>query len=62
MATGAQNLRRSIIADLLAVRGHLTTPYVDDPRWTPWSRFVERVLLNVDALTARAESGPEGER
>jgi hypothetical protein len=50
----ARTLRRDIIASLIAVRPHLTTPYSDDPRWTPWDRFVERALRDVDALAALA--------
>lgn len=54
--TTARDLRREIIADLLAVRVHLTTPYTDDPRWTPWDRFVERALRSIEGLAALSEN------
>lgn len=50
----ARRLRRNIIASLIAVKGHLDTPYPDDPRWTPWTRFIERTLRDVDELGALA--------
>jgi len=47
--------RRELFADLIAVKGHLVTPYPDDPRWTPWRWFVERALHRSDeAATALA--------
>lgn len=46
----AKRLRREIIASLIAVKGHLDTPYPDDPRWTPWTRFIERTIDRVDEL------------
>ena len=49
-STEARRLRRSIAASLIAVKGHLDTPYPDDPRWTPWTRFIERTLRQVDEL------------
>lgn len=50
----ARRLRRNILASLIAVKGHLDTPYPDDPRWTPWTRFIERTLRDVDELGALA--------
>jgi hypothetical protein len=35
-------------ASLIAVKGHLDTPYPDDSRWTPWTRFVELPLQRMD--------------
>lgn len=43
-------LRRGVLASLIAVKGHLDTPYPDDPRWTPWTRFVERAMRQVEEL------------
>jgi hypothetical protein len=53
-AATVRDLRRDIIATLIAVKGHLDTPYPDDDRWTPWTRFVERALRDVDVLAERA--------
>ena len=53
-------LRREIIASLIAVKPHLDAPYPDDPRWTPWTRFVERTLARVDELAKLAEGGRHG--
>jgi hypothetical protein len=39
---------RGVLADIIAIKPHLTTPYPDDPRWTPWSRFAERALRTVE--------------
>ena len=44
------NARRSIAASLIAVKGHLDKPYPDNPRWTPWTRFVERELRRLDEI------------
>lgn len=35
---------RHLAAALIAIEPHLSTPYPDDPRWTPWTRFVEPPL------------------
>lgn len=40
---------RDLRAALIAVNGHLNQPYPDDPRWTPWTRFVEPALGRMDA-------------
>lgn len=32
----------NIATAVLAVAPSLEKPYPDDPRWTPWTRFVER--------------------
>ncbi|MGY0023725.1 hypothetical protein ACVHNB_32745 [Streptomyces sp. YJ-C3] len=40
----AHYARRRINSALIAVKPLLTTPYADDPRWTPWTRFVEPAL------------------
>jgi len=53
-ADRAKDLRRAIIASLIAVKGNLDQPYPDDQRWTPWTRFVERTLGQVDELAALA--------
>lgn len=42
--------RVSIAASLIAVKPHLDAPYPDDPRWTPWTRFIERELQRVDEM------------
>lgn len=55
----ARELRRDIIASLIAVKGHLDQPYPDDPRWTPWTRFIERTLRKVDELAALASARGE---
>lgn len=36
-----RRLIRRLASSLLAVQGNLMQPYPDDPRWTPWTRFVE---------------------
>lgn len=46
--TALREIRVSIAASLIAVKGHLDTPYPDDPRWTPWTRFIERELHKLD--------------
>jgi hypothetical protein len=51
----ASRLRRDILASLIAVKPHLDVPYRDDPRWTPWTRFVERTLDRVDELAEIAK-------
>jgi hypothetical protein len=41
-----------MIASLIAVRGHLYAPYPDDPRWSPWTRFIEREFSKDSEITA----------
>ena len=53
-ANAARRLRREIAASLIAVKPHLDKPYPDDPRWTPWTRFIERTLERVDELAKPA--------
>ncbi|WP_439946482.1 hypothetical protein [Streptomyces sp. BBFR109] len=31
---------KELWAGLMAIKPHLDKPFPDDPRWTPWSRFV----------------------
>jgi hypothetical protein len=50
LAAQVVDTRRQIIGAFMAVKGYLDTPYPDDPRWTPWTRFVERALTRVDDL------------
>ncbi|MFD9444975.1 hypothetical protein [Streptomyces sp. NPDC060001] len=40
----ARVARRRVTSALIAVESLLTTPYPDDPRWTPWTRFVQPAL------------------
>jgi len=48
-----RSARRRINSALIAVEPLLTTPYPDDPRWTPWTRFVGPALKELtDALRA----------
>ncbi len=47
---------RALTADLIAVKLHLDDPYPDDPRWTPWTRFVERGLRRLDAARKKARA------
>lgn len=47
-----QEARRSVIAALITVHGFLDTPYPDDPRWTPWTRFIEPALRGLDETKA----------
>jgi hypothetical protein len=53
-------LRRDILASLIAVKGSLDQPYPDDPRWSPWTRFVERTLDRVDELAGIAKDALHG--
>ena len=68
-AATVREAHRDVVASLIAVKGHLDTPYPDDPRWTPWTRFVERSLKRLDeskqeitALLAQAEAGAGAQR
>lgn len=40
---------RRMTAALIAVDSRLTEPYPDDPRWTPWTRFIEPALRELRA-------------
>jgi hypothetical protein len=42
---------KNLWTGLFAIKPHLDKPYPEDPRWTPWSRFVEHELDL--AMTAR---------
>lgn len=47
----ARQARRRLTSALIAVEPLLTEPYPDDPRWTPWTRFVGPALKELsDAL------------
>lgn len=35
-------------AGLLGIKPILDKPYPDDPRWTPWTRFVEPRLIMLE--------------
>ena len=41
--------RRRLNSALIAVEPLLTNPYPDDPRWTPWTRFVGPALKELKA-------------
>jgi hypothetical protein len=51
----ARTARRRISSALIAVESLLTTPYPDNPHWTPWSRFVQPAL---NQLTDALQPGP----
>lgn len=47
----ARRARRRLTSALIAVEPLLAEPYPDDPRWTPWTRFVGPALKELsDAL------------
>jgi hypothetical protein len=48
---------RRVTSALIAVEPRLTQPYPDDPRWTPWTRFVGPALKE---LQAALQPGPAG--
>ena len=48
------------IATALTLRAHLEDPYPDDPRWTPYTRFVERELRRTAAARAAIRAALEG--
>jgi hypothetical protein len=55
----ARELGRKIQAVIIAICPD--TPYPDDPRWTPWTRFGKRACAKVEQLVAQAEQGiPRG--
>lgn len=51
----------SMWAALETVKFHLVKPYPDDPRWTPWSRFVEPAVTKlIEADRARTAGKANG--
>jgi hypothetical protein len=48
---------RKLKAGLFAVKPHLDKPYPDDPRWSPWTRFVEPRLRMMDAALEERDIG-----
>ncbi len=42
---------------LIAVSPFLSKPFKDDPRWTPWTRFVEKPLERLNALLSIDKDG-----
>jgi len=48
----ARRARRRINSALIAVESLLTSPYPDDPRWTPWTRFVGPALRDLTHVLA----------
>jgi hypothetical protein len=49
----------------LVVKGTLEVPYTDDPRWSPWTRFVAgpaRTAYNLGYLLRRRHSTTRGAR
>lgn len=49
-AEEARDPIRRLTSALIAVEHNLDKPYPDDPRWTPWTRWVEPALKAVRAL------------
>ncbi|MEU1800842.1 hypothetical protein [Streptomyces sp. NPDC019937] len=48
----ARTARRRVSSALVAVAPLLDQPYPDDPRWTPWTRFVRPAMAELrEALT-----------
>lgn len=43
-----------LVTGLIAVSPHLSQPYPDDARWTPWTRFVEHEIGRMDEAVKRA--------
>ncbi|GAQ64090.1 hypothetical protein [Streptomyces scabiei] len=52
----ARQARRRLTSALIAVEPLLVKPYPDDPRWTPWTRFVGPALKE---LTDALKTGPQ---
>lgn len=59
---------KALEAGLIAVSNHLDKPFTDDPRWTPWSRFIlprakmvrEAIKGNdIGEMAAMAQSKPK---
>lgn len=48
-----------LTSGLMAVKPKLDEPYPDDPRWTPWTRFVEDRLLRVRESAVRRDQLPQ---
>lgn len=40
----AKKALRANVITWIVLEGALGTPYPDDPRWTPWTRFGERAF------------------
>lgn len=52
----ARAARSRVSSALIAVAPLLDQPYPDDPRWTPWTRFVRPAMAKLrEALAAPAE-------
>jgi hypothetical protein len=53
-----------LVTGLIAVSPHLSQPYPDDPRWTPWTRFLEKEIDDMDdavgALVRAARTEEQG--
>lgn len=49
---------------LMAIKPFLDKPYPDDPRWTPWTRFVEweleRLMTDAEAWRKLQRDGGDG--
>jgi hypothetical protein len=53
-------LRKAVVVSI-AVQPALDQPYSDDPRWTPWSRWVEPMAREASAAReslAKAATSP----
>jgi hypothetical protein len=48
-----------LMSAMIAVEGHLNRPYPEDPRWTPWSRFVEPALARLSEALGAQKRGPK---
>ena len=55
----ARTASRRLASGLIAVSALLTTPYPDDPRWSPWSRWVRPHLLALRTALAPAPNTTE---
>lgn len=52
----ARLAQRRVNSSLIAVESLLSKPYPDDPRWTPWTRFVQPALKKLhDALLSPSD-------
>ncbi|MFC8583321.1 hypothetical protein ACFUGD_01910 [Streptomyces sp. NPDC057217] len=52
----AQVAARRLSSALIAVAPLLDKPYPDDPRWTPWTRFVAPALRNLRTALDRRQT------